>query len=135
MIADMRYGVAMTVAYAALAAAYFAGTQFAVDLRPQALEELWYSWTPSVALLLAAALVGFAVGRWWAVLGALGPLAVAVPLHLSGHITPWHDPTRPLDTAPLESALLGALTAFAVLARRRLGPRRPWSTLDENWSR
>jgi hypothetical protein len=135
MIADVRYHVAMTVAYAALGAAYFAGTQFAVDLRPEPLEGLWYSWGPSVALLLLAVAVGFTVGRWWAVLGALGPLVVAVPLHLSGHITPWHDPTRPLDTAPLESALLAALTAFAVLARKRLGPRQPWSTLDENWSR
>lgn len=134
MIADVRYRAALTVAYAAVAGAYFAGTQFAVDLRPQPLEELWYSWGPSVALLLFAAAVGFAVGRWWAVLGALGPLVVAVPLQLSGHVTPWHDPARPLDTAPLTAALLASITVLSVLARRRLGPRQPWSALNEHWS-
>jgi hypothetical protein len=129
------YRLLATVAYGACAGVYFAGTQFVVDLRPELLEELWYSWVPSVALLVLAAAAGFGVGSWWATLGALVPLLVAVPLHLSGHITPWHDPTRPLDTAPHLSALLAAITLVAVLARQRLGPRQPWSTLDENWSR
>jgi hypothetical protein len=129
------YRSAATAAYALLAGAYFAGTQFVVNLWPELVEELWYSWGPSVALLVIAAAAGFVVGRWWAVLGAIAPLFVAVPLQLSGHVTPWHDPARPLDTAPELSALLAATTLVAVRARKRLGPRQPWSTLNETWSR
>ena len=123
------------LAYGVLAGAYFAGTQFAVDFRARPLEELWYSAAPSIAVLVLAAAAGFGVGRWWAALGALGPIVVAVPLHLDGHVTPWHDPTRPLDTAPTPSAVLAAITLSAVLVRLRLGPRRAWTTLGENWSR
>jgi hypothetical protein len=131
----MRWRLATTLAFGMLTGAYFAGTQFAVGFRPEPLEELWYSAAPSLALLLLAAAAGFGVGRWWAALGALGPIVVAVPLHLDGHVTPWHDPTRPPDTAPTLSAVLAALTLSAVLVRLRLGPRRAWTTLDENWSR
>jgi hypothetical protein len=120
--------------FAAATGAYFAGTQFAVRPWPQPIYELWYSAAPGLAILALAPVIGFAVGRWWAVLGALGPLAVAVPLQLSGHVTPWHDPTRPLDTAPLVTGVLVAFTAVAVLARKRLGPRQPWTRLDETWS-
>jgi hypothetical protein len=129
------YRWAATAAYGVLAGAYFAGTQFVLDLRPELLEALWYSSGPSVALLVLAAAIGFVAGRWGVALGALGPLVVAVPLHLSGHITPWHHPTRPLETAPNLTALLAAITLSAVFARKRLGPRQPWSTLNENWSR
>jgi hypothetical protein len=119
----VAYRLGLTAAYGVGAGAYFAGTQFALDFRPRLLEELWYSAAPSLALLAFALGVGFAVGRWWATLGAAGTLVVAMPLQLAGHVTPWHDPTRPLDTAPALAAILAFLTLAAVVARRRLGAR------------
>ena len=135
IIADVRYRLALVASYAVLAGSYFAGTQFVLDPRPRLLYEVWYSSGPGVGLVFLALAVGFAVGRSWALLGAVGPLVVGIPLQLSGHITPWHDPARPLDSAPDMSVLLACLTFFGVAARKRLGPRRPWATLAENWPR
>ena len=109
----------------------FVGGQFAVTPQPRVLYELWYSPAPWIAVLVLAFASGFVSARWWALLPALGPLLAALPLQLGGHVTPWHDPTRPLDTAPWVSAAVGLACAIGILvghARRRPSVAEPRAT-------
>ena len=124
-------GLGRGVAFVVLAA-YWAGVtlaaQFSID-PPGLVYDVWYSAAPGLVGVALSVGVGLYIGRWWAVLAALVPVAVLAVLVLAGHVAPWHDAGLPLTGHPLEFVVLTVFwfyvlpIALGVLVRRGLGRR------------
>ena len=123
----MRVGaVAAAAAFAAAStAAWFYGQY---DHEPPGGRQLWFG-TPAAAILVGvlAVAAGALAGRAWALLLALAPLVLAVPLHLAGRRGDFHDPYLPLENPFLYLSIglsmlvigLGLLVRRATLRARR----------------
>jgi hypothetical protein len=82
--------------FAAFAAAYWYYSQYDVD--PPGGRTLWFGTKVIFGLLLASAFaLGAVVARQWVVLSALGPLVIALPLHLQEKVGDFHDAGLPLN--------------------------------------
>lgn len=128
---EVRRG-AVFVLLATYWAAVSAGGQHSLS-PPGALYDLWYSAAPLIVGVVLSLACGFSIGRWWAVLAGLAPLATLGVLELLGHVAPWHESGPPLTRLfayGLPFALSTILVfwigpiAAGVALRKGLGPRR-----------
>ena len=114
-----------TLAYALLAGAWAYVDQRQIDFSETAYEVL-NGTVGTIAVLLAAVLTGWFVGRTWVLLALLGPLAFLGYLQVTDYVSPWHDGNQPLVSLPSAALFvwLAVLLLIGIGIARGLRRRR-----------
>jgi hypothetical protein len=111
---SMRSRIAATAAYGVVLGFWFYIDQKQIDIYSQGTYDLLHSSLFLVVFALALPiLVGFFVGRWWAVAALAGPLVPLGYLQATGYVSAWHDGVPPLG---LVNCIIVAEFAIPLLA-------------------
>lgn len=103
---------AAIVLYGTGLAAWFYAEQRQLDLYSQQVYDVLHgtAFTVGFAILLPI-LIGWLVGRPWALLALIAPFAALACLQITGYVSPWHDGSPPLGI----SSLMGLFWTAALL--------------------
>lgn len=112
----------LTGAYAVFLGAWVYLEQKQIDLYSQGTYDFLHALPVQLALVALPVLVGFFVGRWWAIASLAGPLFALSYLQIVGYVSPWHDGWSPLSLPTVVGMLF-----FALLLLLGVGLRSFWN--------
>lgn len=118
---------ALVFVYGVCLAAWFYLEQKQLDIYSQGVYDFLHSAAFTVGfVVLLPLLVGWLVGRLWALAVLAGPFASLSYLQLTGYVSPWHDGSPPLGMSTLAVLLRsGALLLLGVALHAGFTWRRP----------